>query len=303
MRRTPGFLRALLREARVLSPREAVREVRRCFGENDLLTYASAIAFRVVFALIPGLLFTLGLLGTIGLSEVWSSDVAPKVREGVSAPLFEVIDQTVANVLSGRQIFWVTLGALIALYAMSSAMRAIMGVLGRIYDSGDDRPWLARVILSLWLSALVGLMLIAAVACVTLLSELIGGGLLAEAIGWVAALILLLGVVGVIVRFAPAVERPVRWVSFGAVIVVIGWVVSSLAYGWYASSIADYGSAFGSLAAVMVTLGYIYLSSIVFLSGLQLDSLIRREVEESEREEAPRVIVARSQPAARSAQN
>jgi membrane protein len=146
-------------------------------------------------------------------------------------------------------------------------------------------------------------MLIAAVACVTLLSELIGGGLLAEAIGWVAALILLLGVVGVIVRFAPAVERPVRWVSFGAVIVVIGWVVSSLAYGWYASSIADYGSAFGSLAAVMVTLGYIYLSSIVFLSGLQLDSLIRREVEESEREEAPRVIVARSLPAARSAQN
>ena len=303
MRRTPAFLEALLREARVLSPRDAVREVRRCFKENDLLTYASAIAFRVVFALIPGLLFTLGLLGTLGLSEVWSSDVAPEVRKSVSGPLFEVIDQTVAKVLSGRQLFWVTLGAVIALYALSSAMRAIMGVLCRIYDTGDDRPWIRRFLLSLWLSALVGLMLICAVACVTLLSELIGGGLLAEAVGWVAALVLLLGVVGVIVRFAPAVKRPVHWVSFGAVIVVVGWIASSLVYGWYASSVADYGSAFGSLAAVMVTLGYIYLSSIVFLSGLQLDSLIRREVEESEEEDVPSVIVARSLPAAGSAKH
>jgi membrane protein len=229
--------------------------------------------------------------------------VAPEVRESVSAPLFEVIDQTVARVLSGRQLFWVTLGALIALYALSSAMRAIMGGLDAIYDTRDDRTWGARAFLSVWLSALVGLMLIGAVASVTLLSELIGGGLLAEAAGWVATLLLLLGVVGVIVRFAPAVRRPVHWVSFGAVIVVAGWILSSLLYGWYASSLADYGSAFGSLAALMVTLGYIYLSSIAFLSGLQLDSLIRREVEERDDEPATRVIVARSLPSAASAEH
>ncbi|MEA2469209.1 MAG: hypothetical protein QOE38_207, partial [Thermoleophilaceae bacterium] len=36
---------------------------------------------------------------------------------------------------------------------------------------------------------------------------------------------------------------------------------------------------FGSLAVVMVTMSYIYLSAIVFLSGVQLDSLIRHQVD------------------------
>jgi membrane protein len=303
MSRTPGFLEALLIEARALSPREAVREIRACFKKNDLLTYASAISFRVVFATIPGLLFTLGLLGTLGLSEVWSSDAAPQVREGVSAAMFTVIDDTVGRVLAGKQIFWVTVGAAIALYVLSSAVRTIIGVLDRIYDTHDERPWVERLFLSLWLAALVGAMVIAAVASVTLLPNLAGGGVLAEAVGWLVALLLLLGVVGVIVRFAPCVNRPVRWVSFGAVLVVIGWAGSSLVYGWYVSSIANYGSAFGSLAAVMITLGYVYLSAIVFLTGLQLDALIRNEIEGRGEEKASPVIVAKTVPAAASAQH
>jgi membrane protein len=84
-----------------------------------------------------------------------------------------------------------------------------------------------------------------------------------------------------IVRFAPCRERPVRWVGFGAVLVIVGWIVSSLGFGWYVTSVADYSSVFGNLAAVMVTLGYIYLGAIVFLTGLQLDSLIRHQVEPS----------------------
>jgi membrane protein len=280
-----------------------VREIRACFQKNDLLTYASAISFRVVFATIPGLLFTLGLLGTVGLSEIWSNDVAPEVRKGVSAALFEVINDTVGRVLASKQIFWVTVGAAIALYVLSSAVRTIMGVLDRIYDTDDERPWVKRLFLSLWLAALVGAMLIVAVASATLLPNLVGGGLVAEAGGWLVALLLLLGVVGMIVRFAPCIKRPVRWVSFGAVLVVIGWAASSLVYGWYVSSVANYGSAFGSLAAVMITLGYVYLSAIVFLTGLQLDALIRREIEGDDEEKTSPVIVAKTVPAATSAQH
>jgi uncharacterized BrkB/YihY/UPF0761 family membrane protein len=55
----------------------------------------------------------------------------------------------------------------------------------------------------------------------------------------------------------------------------------SLIYGLYISS-AHYDSVFGSLAAVMVTMSYIYLSAIVFLTGVQLDSLIRHQVDHRE---------------------
>lgn len=52
----------------------------------------------------------------------------------------------------------------------------------------------------------------------------------------------------------------------------------SLVFSWYLSSVADYGSIFGSLATLIVLMEYLYLSSIVFLSGIQLDALAREQV-------------------------
>jgi membrane protein len=269
----------LATEARALNPRAAWRDILRGFKDNDLLTYASAISFQVFFALIPLTLLALGILGAFGLTDVWSSDVAPKLRDSTSPEAFKLIDETVRHVLEQQQLFWATAGALIAVWEVSGAMRATMQVLNRIYFVRDKRTFWRRIGVSLWLSALVMVLLLAAVAAATGLPELIGGGLAAKALGLVVTLALLLVAMGAIVRFAPSVERPLRWVSFGSLLVIVGWVGSTLIYGWYVTSVADYGSVFGSLAVVMVTLGWIYLSSIVFLTGLQLDSLIRRNVE------------------------
>src|SRR3954462_12189486 len=122
----------LLREARALKPREAWHEILRGFEENDLLTYASAISFQVFFALIPLALLVLGILGAFGLTDVWSSDVAPKLRDTASPAAYKVVDQTVRHVLDHKQLFWATIGALIAVWEVSGATRATMQVLNRI---------------------------------------------------------------------------------------------------------------------------------------------------------------------------
>src|SRR3954462_2933349 len=104
----------LLREARALKPREAWHEILRGFEENDLLTYASAISFQIFFALIPLALLGLGLLGAFGLTDVWSADVAPKLRHTASPSGYKLIDETVRAVLEQKQLFWASAGALIA---------------------------------------------------------------------------------------------------------------------------------------------------------------------------------------------
>ena len=136
-----GMVACLTAEARAMSPRAAIREVAEGFKENDLLTYASAISFQVFFALIPLMLVGLGLLGTFGLDGVWTRDVAPDVRASVSGPAFQVIDDTVNNVLEQRQLFWITLGAAIAVWEVSGAMRATMQVLNRIYGFRERRTF------------------------------------------------------------------------------------------------------------------------------------------------------------------
>lgn len=287
----------LAREARALQPRSAWREILGCFARNDLLTYASAIAFQVFFAIIPLLLLALGLLGSFGLARIWTSDVAPQLHGSVSPAAFQVIDETVRRVLAAKQLFWATAGALIAIWEVSGAMRATMQVLSRVYGAEDDRPFRARLFLSLWLSALTTVLLLSTIAVVAVVPALVGG-VLVQVLAWIVAVALLALLVGTIVRFAPARNRPLRWVSFGVVLVIVGWLGASLVYAWYITSIADYGSVFGSLAVVMVTLSYIYLMAIVFLTGVQLDSLIRRQVEPVDEPGEPRsrVLIATSVP-------
>jgi membrane protein len=282
-----GMITCLAADARALSPRAAMRAVATGFKENDLLTYASAISFQVVFALVPIALLALGLLGTFGASGVWTHDLAPAVKEGVSKPVYQVIDDTVRKILVERQLFWVTLGAAIAVWEVSGAMRATMQVLNRVYGTAEERTFWRKLWESIALSTAVTLLLLLAAGSVkagpVVAKALFGKGALVAVLSflasWGIAVGLLFAVVMLVVRFAPDTRRPVHWVTFGGLLVIVGWILMSLLYGAYITNVADYASIFGSLAVVMVTMSYIYLSAIVFLTGVQLDSLIRHQVE------------------------
>lgn len=106
-----------------------------------------------------------------------------------------------------------------------------------------------------------------------------GAAAVGFALRWGVVFAMLLLAVALLAHFAPAKRRPARWVTFGALLSVTGWVVMSLIFSWYVTSIADYGSIFGSLATVIVAMEYLYLSAIVLLTGIQIDSLARRTVE------------------------
>jgi membrane protein len=133
-----------------------IRELLKGYREADVLTYGSAIAFQVMFALIPVALFALGLLGFLGLDDVYRDDVAPDLRSSLSADAFGVVDGVVRKVLGSGQLFWITAGALIAIWEMSGAMRAVMQVFDRIYGSERDRDFRERYVTSLLLAVGAG---------------------------------------------------------------------------------------------------------------------------------------------------
>ncbi|HKO74400.1 MAG TPA: hypothetical protein VJU01_03725, partial [Gaiellaceae bacterium] len=59
------------------SLRATAQDVTECFAAHSLLTYASAIAFRALVAVVPLTLLGLALLGTLGLEDVWTDTIAP----------------------------------------------------------------------------------------------------------------------------------------------------------------------------------------------------------------------------------
>ena len=67
-----------------------------------------------------------------------------------------------------------------------------------------------------------------------------------------------------------------RWLIVGAVLIVLAWVVASIAFRFWITDVVNFKSPVGSLAALLVLTGYLFVSAIVFLAGVQLDELLRK---------------------------
>lgn len=250
------------------------------FQRNRLLTYASAIAFQVLTGLIPLLLLLLGLLGFFHLTEVWSKDIAPDLRPHVSKAAFEVIDRTVRQVLDEKRAFWVTAGAVLAVWSVSGAVRAAMEALDGVYRADRRRGFLERLRVSAALAVAMTVLYLTALAAVRFSPLAYGDvdGLPATLLfvlrwGVAAALVVLAN--ALLLRFGPASPQPWRWVSVGTGLATGAVMLMSGGFGWYLTTLAEYGSLFGSLATVFVLCTYLYLGACFLLGGWQLDAYLR----------------------------
>jgi membrane protein len=268
-------------------PARSRSELRRIVGrvldgvaEHDVLTFAIAIAFQIVSSLVPALLFVLALLAFLGFEGTWQHHVAPWVASHTSRAVDNLVVQTADRVLSTKRGFWLTGGALLALWESSGAVRAVMSAFTRIYGATRRRSRLRRYLISFALAIACGGLLLAA-ALWALAWSGFGGGWLAGVgtfvVRWGVVLGLVTLAVGLLVRFAPAAEQPLPWLSLGSALVVVSWLGTTLVFAVYVADIADYGSVYGSLAAVFVAFTYLYVAACAFLIGALVDAVLRVE--------------------------
>ncbi len=261
----------------------AARELVSSINEHNLLTWASALSFQIVTAIVPFLLFGLALLGFLHLDSVWA-DIAKNVKPHVSHAGFTVLNSTVDKVLHQKQGWWLTVGFALAMWEISGGIRAIMGGLGEIYKLDEGRSWFERMRRSLLLALIVSALVIAAIAVVWLGPLLYRDvpqplSALLFVLHWAVAAVLLGLATALTVRLAPDGYQPTEWVSVGTAIVVGAWIAASILFGVYVRYIASYGSIFGNLATIVILFAYVYISAIVFFAGAQLDAIIRRRLE------------------------
>ena len=75
---------------------------------------------------------------------------------------------------------------------------------------------------------------------------------------------------GLLVEFVSA------WITLGAVVAALLWLLGSAALSFYLSHFADYNATYGSLGAAIGLMMWMWLSAVVVLLGAQLDSVIER---------------------------
>lgn len=257
------------------------------FARNDILTYASAIALQLLTALIPLALLAALLLGAFSEQSVWRVQLAPRFAARSSVETYQAVDAVVEGLISGRHTEWLVFAALIVIWEVSGAVRAVMGGLNRIFEREETRSIWRRFGLSFLLA--IGLA-VCTLGALVLTSR--GGGWVdwgaAQAlwalVRWTCVVALLWAAVAMLIRVAPNAHEPAGWVTLGSTIVVVAWIGASLVFGWWVTSVADYKTPFGTAIALLTLVGYLYTSAIVFLVGAQVDQLL---IEQASAKEKP----------------
>jgi membrane protein len=259
------------------------RELADAVSRHRLLTFASAVSFRALVTLVPLTLLGLGLLGALGLSDVWTNSIAPAVKPHVTQPVYHAIDFSAKRVLASDKGSLIALASTLVLWHMTAAVATVIETLNEIHDVEDERPWWRRLLVALALAVAIVACFIGAVLVVSAAPNA-GSGAVHFVLGvgrWLAAAALLALAIGLLVRYAPAEHPRPRWASAGSIGIVGAWIVLSLVFRVWIANVSNFKTGVGLLTAFLVLGAYVYLSVLVFVLGVQLDELLRKREEGS----------------------
>jgi membrane protein len=250
------------------------------FDRHNLLTYASAIALRSFIAAVACTLFGLGILGAAHERVLWKDTIGPQIQPKVLPDVFRGIDQTVQHVFGSSSAGLLALASALAVWEVSGIIRAAIGALDEIYETPEERPFWIRFPISFGLAILFLAATLGAIATVWAAQAVSGAWSIPVLIlRWPAAVALIALAFELIVRWAPAKHRRTRWASLGSVLVVVGWIGETLIFAAYVRSVANFRTPVGSLEVFIFLATYFYVASIVLLVAMELDELVRLDLQ------------------------
>jgi membrane protein len=249
------------------------------FDKHSLLTYASAIALRMLIAAVACTLFMLGLLGATHQEQLWRKTIAPQIKPKVLPDVFAGIDQTANRVFSSSTASLLALASALAIWEVSGIIRAAIGALDEIYETPESRPFWIRFPLSFGLAILFLAAVLGAITIVWAGHVSGSWSLPILILRWPAAVVLVAFAFGLIVRWGPAERRRPRWTSFGTGLVVTGWIGQTLIFGAYVRSVANFRTPVGSLEVFIFLATYFYVAAIIMLVAMELDELVRADAQ------------------------
>ena len=266
-------------QSRWLSLKKIVRLWVDLFDRHNLLTYASAIALRMFIAAVACTLFALGILGASHQQQLWQQTIGPQIKPKVLPDVFAGIDQTVHKVFSSSSVGLLALATALAVWEVSGIIRAAIGALDEIYETPEPRPFWARFPITFGLATLVLAAMLGAITIVWVGHAGGGWGIALNILRWPAAVALVAFAFELIVRWAPAAHRRVRWASFGSLLVVVGWIGETLIFTEYVRTVANFRTPVGSLEVFIFLATFFYIAAIILLVAMELDELVRVDLQ------------------------
>jgi membrane protein len=256
--------------------------------KNDRLSIVAAgVAFYAALAFFPAIAALISLYGLF---------LDPQRIAGQLSAFGAILPQQALELLEGQlreiasarssALSLAAVGALLlTLWSASGGIKTLMEALNVAYKEQEQRGFfkLNAVALLLTLGGIVGAVI--ALAIVIALPAVVAmmplGEMFANVVlfaRWPLLAVAMMVALGVLYRFGPSRQHPRwSWVSWGAVIATIIWLVASGLFSYYVAHFGDYNKTYGSVAAVVILLTWFLLTAYAVLIGAEINAEMERQ--------------------------
>lgn len=261
--------------------------------KNHIPNLAAALAYYAFLAIPSLLLISVGVFGLVA-----DKDAVGKLvdrLETVAPPeALTLVRQSLERITEGQAssgITMIVVGSVLALWTLTGSMQTLMWALNAAYDREETRGFVKQRLTAL---VMVILLLVAFVLAFGLLvlgpqvSGWIGSAVDLETLvkwlwwtaQWPILILALLAVFATVLYLGPNVDHP-RWsfLTLGTATSVVVWLLASGAFAVFVGQVGSYNKAWGSLAAVIIMLTWLWISALALLFGAEVNAESERSRE------------------------
>jgi membrane protein len=267
--------------------RELAKRVWSEVQKDNVFGRAAELSYYFLLALFPFLIFLTSIIGVVLGSGTGTRHALFQYLARIMPPsAFQLIDNTMYEVSESSGSGKISFGILAALWAASNGLGAITESLNTAYDLKETRPWWKQRLTSIGLTVALSILIIGALILV------VAGGHIAEwlaahyglgpvfptgwkIIQWPVVLACMTFAFALIYYLAPDFrEQAWQWLTPGAVIGVVLWLLVSLGFRVYLHYFNSYNATYGSLGAVIILMLWLYFTGAAVLIGGEVNSEI-----------------------------
>lgn len=269
--------------------RYVLRKTVREFSDDQCTDLAAALTYYAVLALFPAAIAILSLVGLVGQDEETVDTLLQILRDVGASGAADTLGPTLTELSQTRNAgLGLIIGLVVALWSASGYVGAFGRGMNRVYEVPEGRPiWKLRplmlliTLVTVLLTALVALSLVLTGPAARAVGDAVGLGdtavLIWNIAKWPVMLLAVILIVALLYYTTPNVKQPrFRWLSVGAVVAIVIWIVASAGFGFYVANFSSYNRTYGSLAGVVVFLLWLWITNLALLFGAELDAELER---------------------------
>jgi membrane protein len=265
------------------------RRVWRGLFEDRVFGWSAELGFYFLFALFPTLICASSILGLVARSAhqfygQLLGHLAIVIPTSAMGAVLKTFNETTSVATSGK----VTFGLIAAIWSAAVGVSAIQETLDAVYKIEDRRSYLIARLQAIGLTILLIVMVsvgLGAMLAGDYFARVIGvqvhdtilrvAGIAAvRLVSWVLAGVLLALTFAVLYYWAPDCNMRWHWITPGAVLGIVGWMLASLGFRLYLHYFNTYSVTYGSLGAVVILLMWFYITGLMLLIGAEVNSKI-----------------------------